>query len=149
MKRLVQSLSHVRLFATPWTTACQASLSFTLSQSLVRLMSIDQWCHPPISCFVVPFSSCPQFPASGSFSVSWLFTSYGQKFGASASASALPVNIWAWFPFGVTGLISLLSKGLSRDFFSIKVQKPQFLSAHPFLWLNSHTHTWLLKKPWL
>ena len=109
---------------------------------------LNQWCHPPISFFVAPFSSCPQFcPASGSFPVSWLFTSYGQNIGASASV--LPVNIHAWFPFIVTGLISLLSKKLSWIFSSIKVQKHQFLSTHPSLWLNSHIHTWLLEKPQL
>ena len=76
----VQLLSRVQLFATPWTAACQTSLSFTISQSLLKLMSIEcQWCHPTISSFVVPFSSCLQsFPASDVFPVSWLFTSGGQ-----------------------------------------------------------------------
>ena len=75
----------------------------------------SQWCHPTILSSVVPFSSCPQsFPASGSFPVSQLFTSGGQSIGASASASVLPVNIQGWFSLGLTNLISLLSKGLSR-----------------------------------
>ena len=74
-----------------------------------------QWRHPAISSAVGPFSSCSQsFPASGSFPMSWLFTSGGQSIGASASASVLPMNIQGWFPLGLTGLISLLSKGLSR-----------------------------------
>ena len=63
-------------FVTPWTAALQASLSFTISQSLFKLMSIEAWCHPTISASVALFSSCPQsFPASGSFAMSWLFTS--------------------------------------------------------------------------
>ena len=72
--RQVQLLSHVRLFATPWTAARQASLSITNSQSLSRLMSLSQWCRPAISSSAVPFSSCLQsFPASGSFPTSQLF----------------------------------------------------------------------------
>ena len=111
----VQLLSHVWLFATPWTAARQASLSITNSQSLPWLMSISRWCHPTISSSVIPFSSCPQsFPASGSFPVSQLLASSGQSIGASASASVLPVNIQGWFSLGLTALISLLSKGLSR-----------------------------------
>ena len=78
-----------------------------------------QWCHPTISSSVIPFSSCPQsFPASGSFPMSWFFVSCGQRIGASAPASVLPMNIQGWFPLGLTGLISLLSKGLSRVFSS-------------------------------
>ena len=73
---LVQSLSRIRLFATPWTAARQASLSFTVSQNLLKLTSIESRCHPTILSSVVPFSSCLQsFPASGSFPVSRLFTS--------------------------------------------------------------------------
>ena len=82
------------------------------------------WCHPTISSSVVPFSSCPQsFPASGSFQMSQLFTWGGQSIGASASASVLPKNIQDWFPLGLTGLISLVSKGLSRVFSNITVLK--------------------------
>ena len=81
------SVSHVHLFATPWTATCQASLSFTISQSLLKLMS--QWWDPTNLSIVVPFSSCLQsFPASGSFPVSWLFTSGGQSIGASAFSSS-------------------------------------------------------------
>ena len=82
-----------------------------------------------------------------SFSMSWLFASGGQSIGASASASVLPVNIQSWFPLGLTGLISLLSKGLSRVLSSTTVQKHQFFSAQPFLWSNSHIHMWLREKP--
>ena len=78
---------------------------------------LSRWCHPTISPSVVPFSSCLQsFPASGSFLVSQLFTSGGQIIGASASASVLPMHTHNWFPLGLTGLISLQSKGLSRVF---------------------------------
>ena len=80
---------------------------------------LSQWCYPTISFSVTPFSSCPQsFPASGSFPMSQLFASGGWIIGASASASVLPMNIQGWFPLGWTGLISLLSKELSRVFFS-------------------------------
>ena len=104
---VVQSLSHVGLFATPWTAACQASLSFTISMSLLKFMSIDWWCHPTISSSVVPFSFCLQsFPASGSFSVSQFFPSCDQSIGVSASASVLPMNIQDWFPLRLTDLIS-------------------------------------------
>ena len=73
---------------------------------------LSWWCHPTISSSVMPFSSCPQcFPASGSFLMGQLFTSGGQSIGASASALVLPVNTQGWFPLGLIGLISLLSKG--------------------------------------
>ena len=86
------------------------------------------WCHPIISSFVVAFSSCLQsFLASGSFPMSQFFVSSGQSIGVSASASVLPMYIQDWFPWGLTGLISLQSKGLSRVFSNITVQKHQFL----------------------
>ena len=89
----VQSLSCVRLFATPGTTACQASLSITNSQSLPKLMSIESVMPSNHLISVVPFSSCPQsFPASGSFPMSQLFASGGQSIGISASTSVLPMN---------------------------------------------------------
>ena len=120
---LLQSLSHVWLFATPWTAACQASLSITNSQSLLRLMSIEL----VMPSSVIPFSSCPQsFPASGSFQMSQFFASGGQSIGVSASASVLPMNIQDWFPLAWTGWISLQSKGLSRVFSSTTIQKHQF-----------------------
>ena len=78
---------------------------------------LSGWCHPAISSSVVPFSSCLQsFPASGSFIMNQLFASGGQSTGASASASILPINIQGWFPLGLTGLIFLQPKGLSRVF---------------------------------
>ena len=109
--------------------------------------SLSQRCHPTISSSVVPFSSCLQsFPASGSFPMSWLFTSCGQRIGASASASVLPVNIQDSFPLGLIGLISVLSKGLSRAFSRIKILKHQLFCIQPSLWSNSHICTWLLEK---
>ena len=91
---------------------------------------LSRWCHPTIPSSVIPVSSCPQsFPASGSFPVSQLFTSGGQSIGASASVSVLPVIIQGCFPLGLTGLISLQSKGLSRVFSSTTVQKHQFFGT--------------------
>ena len=110
---------------------------------------LSQWCHPTISSSAALFSSSHQsFPASGSFPVSWFFTSGGQSIGASASTSALPMNILGWFPLGLTGLI-LLSKRLSRVFSSTTVQKLQFFGTQLFLWSNYHICTWLLEKPQL
>ena len=91
---------------------------------------LSQWCHPTISSSVTSFSSCLQsFPASGSFPVSQHFTSGGQGIGASASASVLPMNIQSWFPLRLIGLIPLLSKGLSRVFYSTTVQKHQLFGV--------------------
>ena len=98
---------------------------------------LSQWCHPAISSSVVPFSTCLQsFPASGSFPRSQFFASGGQNIGASASVSVLPVNIQDWFPLGWTSLISLQSKGLSRDFSNTTIQKHQFFFAQFSLWLQ-------------
>ena len=100
----VQSFSCVRLFATPWTVAHQASLSFTISWNLLKLMSIELVMPSNHLASIIPFSSCLQyFPASGSFPVSWLFASGGQSIGASASASVLSMNILGWFPLGAWG----------------------------------------------
>ena len=116
--------------------------------ALSNLCPSSQWYLPTISSSVIPFSSCPlSFPASGSFLMSQLFELGGQSMGASASASVLPVNIQGRFPLGLTGLISLLSKGLSRVFSNSTIWKHQFFSAEPSLWSNSHIHTWLLEKP--
>ena len=104
------------------------------------------WCHPTILSSVVPFSCLLSFPASGSFPMSQLFASGGQSTRASASASVLLRNIQDWFPLGLTGLISLQFKGLSRVFFSTPIQKQQFFSTQPSLRSNSHICTWLLEK---
>ena len=143
----VQSLSHVRLFATPWIAAHQASLSITISQSSNSRPS-SQWCHPAISSSLVPFSSCPQsLPASEAFPMSQLFAWGGQSIGVSALASFLPKNTQDWSPLGWTGWISLQSKGLSRVFSNTIVQKHQFLGAQLSSQSNSHIHTWPLEKP--
>ena len=122
---LLQScFSRVRLCATPWTAAHQAPLSLTISQSLLRFMFIESGmlsnhlilCHPLL---LLPSI----FPSIRSFPVSQLFASGDQSVGASASASVLSLNIQGWFPLGLTGLISLQSKGLSRVFSSFTVWK--------------------------
>ena len=126
----VQVLSHVGLFATPWTTARQASLSITSSWSLPNSCPLSQWCHPTISSSVVPFSSCLQsFPASGSLQLRQVFIWGGQSIGVSALASFLPMNTQDWSPWGWTGWISLQSKGPSRVFSNTTVQNHQFFSA--------------------
>ena len=143
---VVQSLSHVRLFASPWTAAHQASLSFTISRACSDSCPLSQWCPPTILSSVVPFSFCLQsFPASGSFQM--LFASGGQSIGVSASASVLWTNIQNWFTLGWTGLTSLQSKGLSRVFFNTTIQKHQIFSSQFSSQSNSHIHTWPLEKP--
>ena len=91
------------------------------------------WCHPTISSSFIPFCCLQSFPASASFPMSQLFTSGGQSIGAwaSASASILPMNTQGWFPLGLTGLISLQSRGLSRIFSSSTVWKHQFFDVQP------------------
>ena len=128
---VVQLLSRVRLFVTPWTAAHQASLSFTISWSLLKLMSRVS---DAISSSVTPFSCLQSFPASGSFPMSQFFASGGQSIGVSASASVLLMNIQDWFPLGLTDLISLLSKGLSKILSSTTVWKHQFFSIQLSLW---------------
>ena len=86
-------------------------------------------------------------PSAGSFPVIWFFASGSQSNGASYSESALPMNIRGWFLFGLTGLISLLSKRLAKVFSSNTIQKHQFFGAQPSLQFNSHTDTWLWEKP--
>jgi len=110
----------------------------------------SRWCHPIISFFVVPFSSSFQsFPASESFQMSQFFTSGGPSIGALASTSVLPMNIQDWFPLWLTNWISFQSKGLSRVFSNITVQKHHFFGVQLYLWSSSHIHTWLLEKPQL
>ena len=116
-------------FVTQWTAAHQLPCPSSTPGACSNSCPSSQWCHPTISSSVVPFSSCLQsFPASGSFPVSqkaWFFASGGQTIGASASASVLPMIIQDWFPLGLTDLISLQSKGLSRVFSNTTVQKRQ------------------------
>ena len=137
---------------TPWTAAHQASLSVINSQSLLKLMSIESVMTSNHLILHRPLSSRLQsFPASGSFQMSRLFVSGGQSTGVPASTSVLPMNIQDSFPLGLTGLISLQSKGLLRVFSNITAQKHQFFGAQLPLWSSSHIHTWLLEKPklWL
>ena len=114
-----RGLQHARLpCPSPFPGACSDS------------HPLSQWCHPTTSSSVVPFSSCLQsFPASGSFLMSQVITSGGQSIRASALASVLPINIQDWFPLGLTGLITLQSRGLSRVFSSNTIQKYQFFHA--------------------
>ena len=144
----VQSLGHVRLFATPWIAARQASLSITNSWSLHKLTSIESVMPSSHLISVVHFSSCPQsLPASESFPVSQFFTWGGQSIGVSGSTSVLPVNTQDWSPLGWTGWISLQSKGFSRVFSNTTVQKHQFLGTQLSSQSNSYIHTWPLEKP--
>ena len=128
---VVKSLSHVRLFETPWTIAQKASLSFTMSRSLLRLVSIE-WmmlsnylalCRPPLLLPSI-FATVKVF--SNESALCW-------SIGASASASVLAMNIQGSFPLGLTGLFSLQSKGLSRVFSSPTIWKHQFFGTQ-------HTH---------
>ena len=129
-----QSFSCVWLFMTPWTAACQASLSITNFWSLLKLMSTELVMSSNHLIPCCPFYSCLQYlPASESFLLSQLFASGSQSIGVSASASVLPVTIQDWFPLGWSGWISLQSKGLSSVFSNSTVQKHHF-SALSFLY---------------
>ena len=108
---------------------------------------LSQWCHPAISSSIIPFSCLQSSPASGSFLMSQFFASGGQTIGTLVSASVLSMNIQGWFLSGLTGLISLQSKGLSRVFSNTTVQKHQFFDAQLSLWSSSHIYAWLLEKP--
>ena len=121
---VVQSLSHVRLFATPWIAACQASLSFTISQSLLKLMSVR--CHPTILSSVIPFSSCLQsFPAFGSFLMSQFFTSGGQKYW-NFSFSISPANEYSGLISFRMGWLDLLAVQGTQE----SSPTPQFKSVN-------------------
>ena len=147
----VQSLSHVRLFITPRTAACQASLSITNSWSLLKLMSIElvMPSNHLILCSLLLFPPSI-FPSS--FQMSQLFKSGGQSTGVSASTSVLPMNIQDWSPLGWPGWISLQSKGLSRVFSNTTLQKHQFFSlAYPisnrhFKFLTCRPDSWSTSK---
>ena len=144
----VQSLSHVWLFATPWTAACQASLSITNSWSLLKLMSIKSMMPSNHLILCHPLLLLPSiFPSIRVFQMSQFFTSGSQSIGGLVIASVPSMNIQDWFPLGLTGWISLQSKGLSRVFSNTTNQKHQFFWAQLSLWSNSHIHTWLLEKP--
>ena len=131
---VVQSLCHIRLFVTPWTAACQASLSFTISGGLLKLMSMSQWYHPTITSSIVPFSSCLlSFPVSVSFPMTWLFASRDYKVW-SFSFSISPSNEYSGMISCKMESLGLQSKGLSRVFSNTTVQNHQFFSTQPYLW---------------
>ena len=144
---VVQVLSCVRLSVTPWTAACQTSLSFTISWSLLKLMSFELVMPSNHLILCCPLLLLPSiFPASRSFPMSWFFASGGQRIRASASASVLLMNIQGWFPLRLNGWLSLQSKGLSRVFSNTIIQNHQFFSTQLSLWFNSHILTWQLEK---
>ena len=144
----VQSLSSVRLFATPWIAARQASLSITNSQSSLRLTSIESVMPSSHLILCRPLLLLPPIPPSSeSFPMSQLFAWGGQSIGVSASTSVFPKNTQDWSPLEWTGWISLQSKGLSRVFSNTTVQKHQFFYAQPSSQSNSHIHTRSQEKP--
>ena len=137
----VQSLSHVPVFVTPWTTARQASLSITNSLSLLKLMPIESVIPSSYLFLCHPLLLLPSiFPSIRSFQMSQFFPSGGQSIGVSAPTSVLSMNIQDWSPLGWTGWVSLQSKVFSRVFSSTTVRKHPFFSAQPSLWANFHIH---------
>ena len=133
------------MFVTPWTAACQASLSFTISYYLLKLMFTESVVLSNLIILFCPLLFLPSiFSHIMVFPVTRLFVSHDQSIGTSASV--LPMNIQGWFPLGWTALISLQSRGPSRIFFSTIDWKHQFFGTQHSLRSNSHIHTWLLKK---
>ena len=138
----VQSLSRVRLFATPWTAACQAFLSITNSRSLLKLMSIESvmpsshliLCCPLFLLLPIP-PSIRVFSSESTLHMSW------PKYWSFSLSSVLPMNTHDWSPLGWTGWISLQAKGLSRVFSNTTVQKHQFFCTQLSSQSNSHIHT--------
>ena len=138
----VQSFSLVRFFVPHGLQHTRIPCPSPTPGAYSNSCPLSWWRHPTISSSVVPFSSPLQyFPASGFFPLSQFFLSVSQSIRVSASASVLPMNIQDWFPLGLTGWISLQSKGLSRVFSNNTVQKHQFFSAQISLQSNSHIHT--------
>ena len=131
-------LSHIWFFATPWTAACQASLSFTISWTLLKLMAIKSVMQSNHFIHCHPFLLLPSiFPSIIVFSSETALCIWWPKYwNFSFSISISPSNEYS----GLTGLISLLSKGLSRVFSSTTIQKNQFCGTRPFLWPNFHTY---------
>ena len=142
---VVQLLSCIWLFATPWTAVCQAFLSFTISRSLLKLMSIELvmsfnhliFCHPLLLLPSV-FPSIRVFSKDVTLCIRW------PKYWSLSYSIKLPMNIQNWFILWLNCLISLQSKGLSKIFSNTTVQKHQFFGAQPSLLSNSHIHTRLL-----
>ena len=142
--------SVTQLYPTLYSPMDCGSPGFTVLHYLPELAQTHvHWVDDaiqPSHLLSPPSSALKSFPASESFSVTWLFTSGDQSIGALASPSVLPINIQGWFPLGLTSLISLLSKGLSRVFSSTTVRKHQLFGAQPSLWSNSYIRAWLLEK---
>ena len=144
---LVQSLSHVWLFATPWTAACQASLSITNSQSLLKLISIESvmssnhliLCHPFLLLHSI-FPSIKVFSNESVLHITWpKYWSFSFTINLSNEYSGLNSFRMDWLDL-------LRSKGLS-SLLQHQSSKHQFFGAQLSLWFNSHIHTWLLEKP--
>ena len=143
---VVQSLSCVWLFATSWTAAHQAFLSFTISQSLLKLISIEPVMpsnhlilhHPLLLPSIFP--SIRVFSSESALPIMW------PKYWSFTFSISPSMNIQGWFSLGWTGLIFLRSKSLWRVFSSITVQKHQFFQVQPSLWSNSHINIWLQEK---
>ena len=148
LKLSVHSLSHVQLFATSWTTACQASLSITNFRSLPKLMSIKSVMpsnylilYHPLLLLSLIFYNIRVFSNESTLHIRWpKYWSF--HFNISSSHEHPGLISFRW-----TGWISLQSKGLSRVFSNTTVQKNQFICAQLSLYSNSHIHTWLLEKP--
>ena len=145
---VVQSPICVWLFETPRTAAVQASLTHKSPGVCPSSCLLHQWYCPAISSYDALFSVCPQSsPTSGTFSMSHLFTSDDQNTGASASASVFPVHIQGLSPLRLTGLISLLPKGVSWVFSSTTVRRHWFFGVLPSSRSSCHNHTWPLGRP--
>ena len=136
----VQSLSRVRFFVTPWTAVCQASLSFTISRSLLKLMFIKLVMTSNSLVLCHPLLLLPSiFPSIRIFSNESALHKFGQTVGFSSLAQVLPINIQAWFPLRMTDFISLQSKGFSRVFSNTTIQK------HSFMLIYGKNHLSVLK----
>ena len=145
---IVQSLSHVWFFATPQTAACQASLSFTISLSLLKLMSIESLMPSNHLILFCPLLLLPWiFLTIRAFSNELALCIRGPKYWSFSFSIRPPMNIQGWFPLGLTGLISCSPRDCQRVFSNTTVQKHWFFGTQPSLWFNSHNHTWLLEKP--
>ena len=145
-----QSLSCVWPFKTPWTIACQASLFFTISRSFLKSMFnefVTPSNHLILCCLILLLPSI--FPSIRVFSSDSALHIRCPKYWGFNFSIIFPRNIQGWFPLGLAGLISFLSKGFSRVFSSTKIWKHQYFGAQPSLWSIFHISTRLLEKPWL
>ena len=141
-----QSLSHVWLFAMPWTIAGRPPCPSLTPAAYSNSRPLSRWCHPTMLFSLIPFSSCLQsFPASGSFLMSWLFISGGQSIGVSASVSVLPMNIQDWFPLGLTGLILRVHRTF-KSFLQHQSSKASILQRSAFMVQLLHPYM-TLEKP--